>query len=1139
MGSRKVASGSGSFTQIIKLLILLVLLPLLVIPLLFVIAPLAEIAAENWRPVQLVLDDVGSLGDRDLDRLVHGAFVLALPAIYAVLFIWNGVLGEATNPFAASLMDDGVPFVAFPLAIFLGWIFWKTIVSRALNLIGLWDPFWGSRIKMRGGLLRSVARLRESFEIATKFGKRPTAGWAGLMEILGHRFHRGQVFLGRPRMPLIKGLRPIGLPTEKHMVTIAGTGSGKSTGALVPNLCLHNGSVLCIDPKGELARITASRRGQGGNGVRGMGPAVYVLDPFNTTGFGSSSAYNPFDEMAALASVEPDRPVSYAGMMAEALVKPLSEKEGYWDEAAKTYLRGLILHVFASEPPEKRTLSRLRELIAHGDAESHRAAVDAGTIKAHDCTAHDVLIERMRLARKGPYGDAIAAAAASTELMGHNQKGGVLTTAQEHTVFLDAPEIRRATSRSDFLLNQLKQIPMSVYVCLPPHMVSGKEGRWLRMFVLLFIDMMMRVKKVPKPPILLAIDEFPNLGRLDGMDLVAPTMRSYGARFWAVGQNIEQFQKAYPKSWGSFIGGAEAVQFMGIKHPATVKLLVEQLGTHVVTEERVENGKKKTVKLEKPLLDGDQLRRILSPDRKNQIIWRGNKRPMLLKIAPYFSYLPSWYYAPDIRYKESLRRRIWRPWFRRKSGGKPPYYPPPPPAGGDGAQPAAPTEPQGLDLSKLTRIDKKPASEPKPVLNQFSLNPWDGKKPWSDYLTEQREKADPPLPEAEPDPEPEPELLQPRGSSAIAELNSLIGLKEVKEKIQDLADLMRVQKMRRRHGMKQLTMSHHLVFTGNPGTGKTTVARIVGRIYKELGVLEKGHVVEVGRSDLIAEYIGQTAPKVREVVKQSLDGVLFIDEAYALTPPNSGRDSGHEAVATLLTEMENNRDRLAVIVAGYSKEMKHFINSNPGLEARFGTVIEFADYDVEELSQIFEKLSGDYDCRLSLEAKIELRERMEAVKKAAGSGFGNGREVRNLFEQTLTKQARRLRGKNLSKADITMIEVEDLPGQPSSPAAASKRARPKDESSSMRPTVNKALEDFLKSAPTPDNKPYSFSKYGSLFDSPFKIPDGSAKTPEPKKTPFDINFAIDRLGLKNLPDLSKIQPKKKPPKKENGDEKKK
>ena len=188
--------------------------------------------------------------------------------------------------------------------------------------------------------------------------------------------------------------------------------------------------------------------------------------------------------------------------------------------------------------------------MTQGDLEAHRKALKAGKIKPGQLTPHDVLIEKMLHRRGGPYGDAIASAAGSIDMMGPNQRGGVITTAQEHTAFLDGPEMKRVTSRSDFLLEDLKNGETSVYLCLPPQMVSGKEGRWLRMFVLLFIDMMMRIQKAPKPPVLLAIDEFPNLGRLDGIELVAPMLRSYGARFWAVGQDIEQFQKVYPKSWG-------------------------------------------------------------------------------------------------------------------------------------------------------------------------------------------------------------------------------------------------------------------------------------------------------------------------------------------------------------------------------------------------------------------------------------------------------------------------------------------------------------------------------------------------------------------------------------------------------------
>ena len=168
--------------------------------------------------------------------------------------------------------------------------------------------------------------------------------------------------------------------------------------------------------------------------------------------------------------------------------------------------------------------------------------------------------------------------------MSPNQRGSVLTMAMEHTSFLDMPEIRRISMSSDFLLEDLKNRAISIYLCLPLNAVSGIEGRWLRMFVLLTVDMMTRVSKAPNPPLLLAIDEFPSLGKLDGIETVAPTMRSVGVRLWVIGQDLEQFEKVYPESWGGFIGNAEAVQFMGITHPPTVAWLAERLGQHVVVD---------------------------------------------------------------------------------------------------------------------------------------------------------------------------------------------------------------------------------------------------------------------------------------------------------------------------------------------------------------------------------------------------------------------------------------------------------------------------------------------------------------------------------------------------------------------------
>jgi type IV secretion system protein VirD4 len=602
----------------------------------------------------------GRLSTEGVERLVSGAVgVFMAPAVWLISRAF-GALGIHSNPYHWG--PSGNVVLAFTL--FLSWVIWSTAVSRSLRFVGLFDPFWRSSSVGRRWVLQGFIRLQEWWEALRKFGRGPTSGWAGFLEVLSERFVEGDIFLGRPKLLVGGMLRPVGIPTEKHVVTIGSPGSGKSTAALVPNLCIHRGSLLCVDPKGELAAVTAARRGQG-KGVSGLGQSVYVLDPFGIVPGFQTAAYNVFDEVSRVAGYDADRAVSYAGKIAEALVKGES-RDVYWDNAAKTFLRGLVLFILVHDPPEKRSLVRLRQLLMEGDLDGYAEAVEAGAIEASDpdMTPFDVLLQEMKAARKGPYGEVISAAASSLLMMGDNQRGGVLTTAQEHTAFLDVPEIQKVSKRSDFLLEDLKRGTISVYLCLPINMVSGKEGRWLRMFVLLLVDMMMRVQEAPKPPILLAIDEFPSLGRLDGIEVVGPVLRSYGVRLWVLGQDIEQFEKVYPGIWGGFFGNAEAVQFMGVTHPATVAYIVERLGTHAVSESvRGFGGQAEKREKVVPLLDADQVGRLLSKERKNQIVWRGSKRPMLLKTAPYFDYLPSWYYSADRRFRESFRRRVWR-WFR-------------------------------------------------------------------------------------------------------------------------------------------------------------------------------------------------------------------------------------------------------------------------------------------------------------------------------------------------------------------------------------------------------------------------------------------------------------------------------------------
>lgn len=263
-------------------------------------------------------------------------------------------------------------------------------------------------------------------------------------------------------------------------------------------------------------------------------------------------------------------------------------------------------------------------------------------------------------------------------------------------------------------------------------------------------------------------------------------------------------------------------------------------------------------------------------------------------------------------------------------------------------------------------------------------------------------------------------------SNAQEELEALIGLTNVKEEIKTLANFIKIQQKREAKGLKTSQLSYHCVFTGNPGTGKTTVARIIAEIYKELGVLQKGHLVETDRSGLVAEYVGQTAVKTNKIIDSALDGVLFIDEAYSLYS-SSDKDYGKEAIATLLKRMEDDRDQLVVILAGYTNEMKEFIDSNSGLQSRFNRYIEFPDYSAEELYKIFEFKANEFDYTISESAQNKLKDYFNTIVSRNDANFGNARFVRNFFEKTLEQQANRLASQSfLTIQQLTEIKEEDV-----------------------------------------------------------------------------------------------------------------
>ena len=829
---------------------------------------------------------------------------------------------------------------------------------------------WGALILIGVILIAALialAALRRKPSGKDLIGRGGSARFANLAELQAVAWKPGHFFLGLA--PAESSPRPfrVGHNDDRHVFLVAQTGAGKGTSIIINNLIEWTGSALVIDPKGENAMITAMRRGHLAD-ARNAGSAVTECleqDVYILDPFGLVSG--------------PAR--SYV-----CNYNPLAELD-IGDPGIATAIGMVAEAIVLPEEGTGRHFSDLAQTLLAGVVEYVLSDLPRDrhtliTVRDLLLGGRDVLKER--LAGVNTRTGLSAEAAAVLSEVGTNEGGGIYSTLANNLKWLSDIPMHSHVSGHDFSMRAIKDGAATVYLVLPPRAVS-QHRRWLRLIVSIALHhMQAELHPRGRPPCLFVLDEFPVLGRLTEMETAAGLMRGYGLKLFPAIQNIGQLKEHYPKNWETFLGNAGAIVAFGLNDLETQKYVSQRLGKYELVEE--ERSESVTRSSTSPSMGGgststsrsiqkrdrrqivdlrtpDEVQRDTARETGNMYVVRADGFPLRLSRVPYFD-------------------------LYRGDDGRVVYD-----------DPTGSPRSSQPEVSRL--VKRKPAGPARPRAKRTPVAP---------------ERVLPIRKTGDDDP--------------LIQLDRMVGLAEVKQQVADLASLVLYQQRRKAAGLPAPPQSHHLVFTGNPGTGKTTVAQVVGAIYRRLGLLEKGHLVEVGRKDLVGQYWGSGAEKTAKVIEQALDGVLFIDEAYALNldhKSSSGDALGHEAIATLIDAMEKNRDRLAVIVAGYSREMDRFFEANPGLASRFGTRIHFPDYSAEELAEIFRGLCEKDQYVLSPGADAKLIAVVTAIHAGRGEDFGNGRAMRNLFEKTVRRQAARVTdGPETDEDDLVTLSEDDI-----------------------------------------------------------------------------------------------------------------